>query len=119
MNSEKNTCVKIDKTIINGFEWEFEYQLKQTPCVPYINKNKFHGYCDSLGETDYYNSLDEAVSNAHKITDEFIEDVPQSDAAWVSAIASCMVWTGYEDCHIDDKKCLLILAKARKHFYRK
>ena len=71
----------------------------------------------AAGDTGkYYQTHEEADRAAKEKINEFLANVPQSAKGWIEAIEECMVWTGYEDCHIDELMALEVLKKAKIHF---
>lgn len=78
------------------------------------HKGMFHIDC-AIGNNQFFSTYAEAESIAIKIIDEFTNEVPQTKAEWISAIEGCMVWTGYEDCHLDDAMVWSLLLMAAKH----
>ena len=73
--------------------------------------------CSAAGDTGkYYQTYKEANMAAKERIDEFLTNVPQSAKEWIDAIEDCMVWTGYEDCHINELMALEVLKKAKIHF---
>ena len=73
----------------------------------------------AMGDSGYYKTHEEAESMAKSIIDKFVANVPQTKEQWLSAIEDCMVWTGYEDCHIDHAMAWDLLQKASKHLTTK
>ena len=63
-----------------------------------------------------YTTYAEAEEKAKNIIDTFIEEIPQTKEQWLAVFENCMVWSGYEDCHLDENMVLCLLEKAAKHF---
>jgi hypothetical protein len=63
----------------------------------------------------YYKTYAEAEEKAKSIIDKFVIEIPQTREEWLSAMTECMVWTGYEDCHLDEDMVWSLLQKAAKH----
>ena len=63
----------------------------------------------------YHKTYDAAEEESKRIIDKFILDVPQTKQEWLDSMTKCMVWTGYEDCHLDEDMVWSLLQKAAKH----
>src|SRR6056297_3613275 len=72
----------------------------------------------AMGSNEYFNTYAEAEEEAKKLIDDFVESVPQKKEEWLEALNGCMVWTGYESCHLDEDMCLAVLEKAQKYYKR-
>jgi hypothetical protein len=77
------------------------------------------GINSAVGDSgEYYDTYKEAEKAAKFNINKFVEDIPQNEKQWINAIESCIVWTGYEDCHIDEAMAIEVLKKAARHFTR-
>jgi hypothetical protein len=56
----------------------------------------------------------EAVREIKAKIDNFVSEQPSTDAGWVDLLSDCMVWTGYEDCHIDGTAAMMVLRRFAK-----
>ena len=67
----------------------------------------------------YHKTYDAAEEEAKHIIDEFVVNIPQTKQEWIDSLSKCMVWTGYEDCHLDEDMVWSLLQKANKHLKTK
>ena len=97
-----------------GHEYEVHFC---DPSQDWGDAKGLFGIKSAAGDTGkYYPTYKEAQHAAKSKIDEIVADVPQGLEQWVEAIENCMVWTGYEDCHIDKDMALDVLKKAKIHF---
>ena len=73
----------------------------------------------AMASVPYQQTFQEAEAAAKLEIDEFVNSVPQNKAQWLAAFEKAMVWTGYEDCHLDEAMVWSLLLKASKHFKEK
>lgn len=66
----------------------------------------------------FYQTYAEANAAAKSAIDKFVNSTPQTEQEWIDAVEKCMVWTGYEDCHIDPDMILTVLGKAALYFHQ-
>ena len=96
-----------------GYEYEIkfcnpkEYTGKEKGCFLIVMSMPTGGV--------YYETYAEAEKKAISIIDKFIVDIPQTKEEWLKAMTNCMVWTGYEDCELDEDMAWSLLQKAAKH----
>ena len=90
--------------------------------VCFCNPNSQWGVASGLFRVESSISVDgffptyaEAMQKATAAIDDFVENVPQTRGEWIEAIGACMVWTGYEDCHLDETMLWSLLLKAGDH----
>lgn len=69
----------------------------------------------TVASLPYFDNYPQAVAAAKQAIDEFVQHVPQNKAEWCKAFEDCMVWTGYEDCHLNEDMVWSLLLKASKH----
>jgi hypothetical protein len=96
-----------------GFEFEITF------CDPCDNWRTHKGeFClNVFGRSlEYYQTYSGAKAIAELIIDEFVEHVPQTRPEWLAAFDGCMIWTGYEECHLDKAMILSLLEKASKYY---
>jgi hypothetical protein len=79
-----------------------------------VASGKFH-VNSAIGCSNYFDTYEQANKAAIASIDSFIETVPQTKAEWIGALRSCMVWSGYEDCDLDENMVWSLLQKASKH----
>ena len=91
--------------------------------VKYCDPNKDWGdkrglfYIDCpVHYSGYFTEYLGAECSAKKLIDGFVGSVPQNDNEWLEAFEDCMVWTGYEQCHLDRDMVLSLLEKAKIHY---
>lgn len=68
------------------------------------NLNKF--YVESANgsfKTGYHNTFYKATTEFNHLIDNFLDALPRSVDELVSKLAELLVWTGYEDCHLDEE----------------
>jgi len=63
----------------------------------------------------YFKTYEDAEKKAISIIDKFVEEIPQTKKEWLEAMSNCMVWSGYEDCELDETMVWSLLQKAAKH----
>ena len=72
----------------------------------------------AMGNSDFFSTYDAAVVKAKEIIDAFVLAIPQNNDEWMRALSDCMVWTGYEDCHLDEGMVVALLVKASQFYKR-
>lgn len=91
--------------------------------VEYCDPNKdwgnkrglFHIDCP-VYTNEYFSTYIDAELAAKKLIDGFVDNVPQNENEWFEAFEGCMVWTGYEQCHLDRDMVLSLLEKSKIHY---
>lgn len=100
------------KSIHNGYDYEVKF------CDPSIDwgehKGMFHVDVSVPLRAYYFDTYKEAELEACKAIDKFIESVPKTKQEWLAAVSSCMVWSGYEHCELDETMVWDLLQKAAK-----
>lgn len=75
------------------------------------NLNKF--YVQNSGSIvnneDYFLTYTDAVSHANICIDNFISLIPESVEKLTEEIGKLLVWTGYEDCHLDEEAAYTLI----------
>ena len=66
-------------------------------------------FVNSAFTTDYYATAAEAERAITAEIDAWNLGVPESDGEWVNEVEACLVWDGYEECHIDEAKIMSVL----------
>jgi len=93
-----------------------EYEIKF--CDPQQDwrehKGMFHIEC-AIDDGGFYQTYAEAEAKAKSNIDNFTATIPQTKQEWLDAMDKCMVWTGYEDCHLDGAMVWDLLKKAALH----
>jgi hypothetical protein len=82
---------------------------------------KFYFQSDDLGESfnlGYHDTLAGAQEAFKNAVDKWWQTIPHTEEEWYAAISACMVWTGYESCHISKPQALRVLEMASKHYGR-
>lgn len=69
----------------------------------------FHTDCDSGFDGGFSKDLDIVDKQIKGQIDEFMDIVPSSLDDLVGKISEQLVWTGYEDCHLDEKTTALLI----------
>lgn len=78
------------------------------------HKGMFHIEC-AIADGGFYPTYAEAEAKAKDNIDGFVARVPQTKQEWLDALDKCMVWTGYEECHLDEVMVWSLLQKAALH----
>lgn len=79
-------------------------------------KHRNHFYASSGSFcTDYYKTFDEADTKMRAILKDFIDNVPQDIDQLVSKLADLLVWTGYEDCELDQAAAKVLISNYIAH----
>jgi hypothetical protein len=96
----------------NGHEYEIQF------CDPKKDWGKyarmFHIKC-AISDAGFYQTFVEAEAKAKSNIDNFVARVPQTKQQWLDAMAECLIWTAYEDCHLDEAMVWDLLEKAATH----
>lgn len=66
----------------------------------------------AIKDRGYYPTYAEAIEKAKQNIDSFIKSIPKTKKEWIKALNDCLVWTGYEDCEIDEEMAWAVLNKA-------
>ena len=93
-----------------GLEYEVELTGSDWP----QHKNHFIATCGTLS-TDYYKTFEGADNEMMSLIDNFIFDVPQDIDQLVSKLSELLVWTGYEDCELDQAAAKILITNYIKH----
>ena len=94
-----------------------EYEIKFCDPKEYTGEGKGLFRIEMAMRTGgkYYKTYLEADEKAKSIIDEFVKEIPQTKKEWLEAMSKCMVWSGYEDCELDETMVWSLLQKAAKH----
>ena len=104
--------MKIEDFTYKGFTFEIDLAIG-TDWGSMLNKfyvEKGHAFEIKEEET-----LVQLKKNITKEVDKWAATIPKTEEAWIDLLSDCMVWTGYEDCHIDKLKAMKVLEKYKQH----
>ena len=78
------------------------------------HKNCFYAICGTL-YTDFYKSFEEADNEMKSLIDHLVSNVPQNIDQLVLELSELLVWTGYEDCELDQAAAKVIISNYIEH----
>ena len=78
------------------------------------HKNHFYATCGTL-QTDFYKSFEEADNEMKSLIDHLVSNVPQNIDQLVSKLSELLVWTGYEDCELDQAAAKILINNYIEH----
>ena len=78
------------------------------------HKNHFIATSGSFS-TDYYTTFDKADLEMKSYITTFIDNVPRDVDELGSKLADLLVWTGYEDCELDQAAAKVLITNYIKH----
>ena len=72
-------------------------------------KDCFYTECDNGFDGGHSPNIGNVVEAIEKAIDKWLDTPIKSESQALDALDDCMVWTGYENCHIDRDKALVVL----------
>ena len=89
------------------------YKYKECPItIEVYDDGYFHGYALGMLSTSNkekdsnhsngYPTMDRAIKDIENKIDIFLATTPKNYTELAEAISQSLVWTGYEDCYVDD-----------------
>ena len=63
--------------------------------------HNFYTECDSNFDGGFSKDIDVVDTAIKEVIDNFYSSLPETEEQLLDALENCLVWTGYEDCHLD------------------
>lgn len=97
---------------------EYEIQLCDPNGKWGDKAGKFYASCAILKTSTFHSTYEAAINEVLIAIEDFNKTIPQTKEEWLYAMSRCMVWTGYEECELDESMVWSLLEKAALYLYR-
>jgi hypothetical protein len=105
----------IDTLIEKGTYKGFDYEIRFASGKDWGDwKDKFFVKADFPFSNVATKSIQSLRESIKKEINEWIDYQPKNDDDWVSLVSECVIQTGYEDWHVDEKLAMNVLERYAK-----